>query len=119
MKILLKRKMYSYFKNYNGLIKKLRCSIHKSHKHIRLQLINDENHHTLIFISSLNKNLFLNSNYKMQIKETAFIVGQEFSKKINEREIKSIFFDYGNFTYSGRIQSSINGIISINFTYNY
>ena len=81
---------------------KPRLSIFRSNIHIYAQLIDDQIGHTITSYSTLH---FTNVNSK----NTAFLVGVEIAKRALHKDILTIVFDRGQFTYSGRIQQLANG----------
>ena len=84
-----------------------RLSIFKSNKHIYAQIIDDENHKTLFFASSMDKNLGLK---KGSDKEAAFKVGEFVAEKALKEGFKDkISFDRGGYVYHGRVKQLAEG----------
>ena len=95
-----------YLKKIVGSPEKPRLSVFRSHKHIYGQLIDDQDGCTLVFSSTLNKNLqIINTSDK----KAAYAVGQNLAKKATEKNITTIVFDRGNRPYHGRIRSFAEG----------
>ncbi|MEW5694134.1 MAG: 50S ribosomal protein L18 [Candidatus Hydrogenedentota bacterium] len=88
-----------------GTTERPRLSIHKSLKHIYAQIINDEEQRTLIFCSSLSKEIkdILKNNKKTK-KEIAKLVGEVLAKKAMEKGIEKVVLDRGGHLYHGRVK---------------
>jgi|TARA_B100000131_G_C17746164_1_gene463213 large subunit ribosomal protein L18 len=88
----------------------LRLSLFRSNNHIYAQLIDDENHLTLICASSAEKKL---RDMKLSPKEIAFKVGEIMGDRISEKKInKKISFDRGPYLYHGRVEELAKGVRS-------
>ena len=84
-----------------------RLYVFKSNKHIYAQVIDDDQHTTIITSSSLCPKL------RVKIKssatcEAAKIVGQDIGHKLKNKGITHIIFDRGNRIYHGRIKALAN-----------
>jgi large subunit ribosomal protein L18 len=97
-----------YLKKIVGSLQKPRLCVFKSHKHIYAQLIDDQNGHTLIFSSTLDKKI-KEQNLKSSTQAAAFLVGENLGKKAIEKEIKKVVFDRGNWPYHGRVKNIAEG----------
>ena len=91
-----------------GLYNKPRLSIFKSNKHIYAQLIDDENHQTLCYSSTLKKSIFSTIFFKAT-KYHSFLVGKDLGKQAKLKGIKSIVFDRGQKIYHGLIKNLADG----------
>ena len=91
-----------------GLFDKPRLSVFKSNKHIYAQLIDDENHQTLCYSSTLKKSLFDNVFFKAT-KYHSFLVGKDLGQQAKLKKIKSIIFDRGKNLYHGLIKNLADG----------
>ena len=81
-----------------------RLYVFKSNKHIYAQVINDQNHTTIMTSSSLCPKL------RLQISSsatciTAQLVGQDIAQKLKHKGITQIIFDRGKKIYHGRIKA--------------
>ncbi|MBN1622286.1 MAG: 50S ribosomal protein L18 [Endomicrobiales bacterium] len=81
-----------------------RLNIYKSNKHIYAQLVDDENGNTLVFTSTLSKEL------KGKVKSTDSVtaaqsVGDLIAKKAIEKGLKKVVFDRSGYLYHGRIKA--------------
>ena len=80
---------------------KLRLSIYRSNKNISAQIIDDIEEKTLVSANSLELKLDT-TNATM---DTAKKVGQLLAEKAKKKKIKTIYFDRGCNTYSGKIKA--------------
>ena len=79
-----------------------RLCVSRSLKNFSAQIIDDRNNKTLLFASSIEKDI-KNSpkNNKTSISK---IVAEKLAKKANDKNIKKIYFDRGKFKYHGRVK---------------
>ena len=97
-----------YLKKIVGSSEKPRLSVFRSHKHIYAQLIDDKNSLTLVFSSTLEKDI-KEKMKSVSNKEASFLVGEKIGKKAKEKAITSVVFDKGKKAYHGRIKSLAEG----------
>ena len=91
-----------------GTFEKPRLAVFRSHQHIYGQLIDDKNGKTLVFCSTLDKELSKEiTNTATQ--EAAFKVGQKLAQKAATKGITMVRFDRGNKPYHGRIKQIAEG----------
>ena len=81
---------------------RFRLSISRSSKNIFAQIIDDSKSITLLSASSVEKNV--KSNNKINKTELSKIVAENLAKKAQEKNIKKIYFDRGQFKYHGRVK---------------
>jgi large subunit ribosomal protein L18 len=84
---------------------KPRISVFRSLKQIYVQIIDDNEHKTLVSFSS----------FKIQgksKKDISTVVGEELGKKAVELGIKDVFFDRGKYRYHGRLRALAEGLRS-------
>ncbi|MEA1909426.1 MAG: 50S ribosomal protein L18 [Patescibacteria group bacterium] len=86
----------------SGTTKRPRLSVHKSLKHLRLQLIDDTKHKTLVSSTSVGS--------KPPTVTEASKLGEDFAKKINELGVKEIVFDRGGYRYHGKVKAIAEAI---------
>ena len=87
-----------------GTIRRPRLSIFKSNYNIHLQLIDDDNGHTLCSTSTLSKE-FKEKNLKSsKNKEAAKVLAEIFAQKLKEKNISEIVFDRSGYKYHGRVK---------------
>lgn len=82
-----------------------RLAVYRSLKHLRVQLIDDQNHVTLAAASDLE----VKAKAKAAPKEIAHSVGELIAERSKALGINKIVFDRGGFAYHGRVQSLAEG----------
>ena len=90
----------------HGSTSRPRLSISRSNKHLRVQLIDDDQRHTLLGLSTsvLKKT-------KGQTKtDLAKQLGTEFAKQALKQNIKQAIFDRGGNRYHGRIKTFADSV---------
>ena len=95
-----KRNRYALKKVSKG---KLRLSVFRSSKHIYGQVIDDNDGHTLVSASSLNKDksvLKKGSNI-----DAAKVIGSLLAEKALKEGISEVVFDRGGYKYHGRVKA--------------
>lgn len=90
-------------KTIQGTAKVPRLSIYKSNKRIYVQLINDEQGHTLLATSS---NALETPGIDV---EKAKKVGELIAEKALEKGIKTVVFDRSGYLYHGRVKALAEG----------
>ena len=88
-------------KIYTG---RVRLSVHRTHKNIYVQLINDLNHTTLASASTFDKSLRIDLSYGGNVL-AAKSVGQLIAKKARDLGIENVVFDRGGYLYHGRVKA--------------
>ena len=88
----------------SGTASEPRLAVHRSNKHINLQLIDDESGKTLL--SATTKELKTSKKTKM---EEAAAVGELLAKKAKEAKITSAKFDRRFYKYHGRVKAVAEG----------
>jgi len=89
----------------SGTKKEPRLAVHRSNKHINLQLIDDKSGKTLIYASTRE----LKADKKTKT-DQASLVGELLAKKAKEAKIKSAKFDRRFYKYHGRVKAVAEGI---------
>lgn len=82
----------------SGTAKRPRFTVHKSLRHLRAQLIDDQTGKTLASLSTLNLQ-------KRSSLAVAAILGSALAKKAVEMGIKQVVFDRGGYQYHGQIKA--------------
>ena len=77
-----------------------RLAVSKSNKNIVAQIIDDEKGETLVYVSTLNKDI----KTKKANKEAAKEVGAAVAKKALAKKIKTVVFDRGGYIYHGVVK---------------
>jgi len=84
----------------SGTAARPRLSVFVSNKHITAQLIDDEAHKTVAYISTVGAKAA-----KGSMTERATWVGEEIAKKAKSAKVKTVVFDRGSRIYHGRVKA--------------
>ena len=105
MKLTAKqRKIYRVRNNLKKVSKKerYRLSVSRSSKNISAQIIDDDNHITILSASSKDKSIkTLNKKNKTELSQ---VVAEILAKKAIEKKITKVYFDRGSYKYHGRVK---------------
>ena len=82
-----------------------RVSVHRTLKHMYVQIIDDNAQKTLVSCSSLEL-----KDAKGDKKAIALAVGKELAKKALDKGIKEAVFDRGSFLFHGRVEALAQGL---------
>ncbi len=80
-----------------------RLCVFRSAKHIYAQIVNDEQHKTIITVTSVKL------DQKLDGKSMAKLVGKTIAEASIKQGIKAVVFDRNGFIYHGRVQSLADG----------
>ena len=94
-------------KKIKGNSERPRLSVFRSASHIYAQIINDDEHKTVIAASSLSQEIA--SGEKSNKTEIAKQVGVLVAKRCIENNIKKVVFDRNGFVFHGRIKALADG----------
>ena len=93
-----------------GYTSRPRLSVHRSNKHISLQIIDDEKHNTIVSVSDIKEVAQKGSpKDKKKRTEVAFELGREIATKASEKKVKKVVFDRGSYAYHGIIKAVADG----------
>lgn len=84
---------------------KSRLVVYRSNKNIFAQIVNDNEHTTLVSASSIDKELeksIKSAESKIQQSE---IVGESLANKAKENKISEVIFDRNGYKYHGRVKA--------------
>lgn len=95
-------------KNLMGTPEKPRLCVFRSSKNISCQIIDDENHKTLVSASSLDKEISAEIENGGN-KDAAKKVGEAIAKRALAKGIEVVAFDRGGFLYHGRVKELAEG----------
>jgi len=95
-------------KNLRGTFEKPRLSVVKTNCHVHVQLIDDENAHTLVSTSTIAKE-FRNTEFNRKNKASAKQLGLKIAELAKAKDIKRVVFDRGPFKYHGVIAAVADG----------
>lgn len=84
----------------SGTAERPRMSVYISNKHITAQIIDDTNHRTIAYVSTVGTKAATGT-----MTERATWVGAEVAKKAKAAKVKAVVFDRGARLYHGRIQA--------------
>lgn len=90
-------------KTVNGTTERPRLCVFRSAKHIYAQVVNDEQHKTILTVSSLK------FDQKLDGKGLAKLVGKTVAEASLKKGIKAVVFDRNGFIYHGRVQALADG----------
>jgi large subunit ribosomal protein L18 len=90
----------------SGTATRPRLAVHRSNKHVFLQLIDDDKKKTVI---GLMDSALVDKKKKLTKSEKAFSAGKIFAERAVEKGIKSVVFDRGGYKYQGRIKKLAEG----------
>lgn len=97
---LRKKRAWRVRKNIHGTATRPRMSVHKTNKHIFVQLIDDDNHATLGSISTCSSEL-RGTEFGHRNKTSAKKLGERIAEIAKNQNIKEVIFDRGSFKYHG------------------
>lgn len=83
-----------------GTTERPRLSVHISNRHVIAQIINDETHQTVAYISTVGQKAATGN-----MTERAAWVGEQIAKKAKTAKVKKVVFDRGSKKYHGRVQA--------------
>lgn len=95
-------------KNMHGTASKPRISVLKTNKHIHVQLIDDDNGHTLAAVSTASKE-FKDTEFNKRSKEAALKLGESIGQVAIQKNIKEALFDRGSHKYHGILAELAKG----------
>jgi large subunit ribosomal protein L18 len=84
----------------SGTTERPRLSVHISNRHITAQIIDDTQHKTVAYISTVGAKAA-----KGTMTEQAVWVGTEIAKKAKAAKVSAVVFDRGAHVYHGRVQA--------------
>jgi len=96
------RRRFHVRNRVRGTAERPRLSVHRSHKHISCQVIDDLAGKTLVSASSLDKDLRPQVAYGGN-KAAAAVIGKAIAGKALQAGIKEVRFDRGECKYHGRV----------------
>lgn len=97
---LRERRALRVRKHIHGTALRPRLSVHKSNKHILVQLIDDDNGATLGSASTFSKE-FRKTEFSRRNKNSARKLGEHIAEIAKSKNIKEAIFDRGPFKYHG------------------
>lgn len=95
-------------KRLSGTPERPRLNVYRSLVSIYAQVIDDEQGHTLVAASSIDKELRTKTEGKTKV-EQARLVGEAIAERALEKGVKEVVFDRGGFRYAGRVKALAEG----------
>lgn len=86
-----------------------RLTVYRSLKHVYAQIIDDTKGQTLVYASSLSKELRDQAKGAKSEIEVCKLVGSVAAKKALEKNIKEVLFDRNGYLYHGRVKAVADG----------
>ena len=91
-------------KKIQGTPERPRLAVHRSAKHIRAQVIDDQSGRTIVSASSLD------TEVRSKIKgggniAASKVVGKMVAERAKEKGVEKVVFDRGGYQYHGRVQA--------------
>jgi|SRR5579884_1091118 len=90
-------------KHLAGTAQRPRLAVHRSLRHIAVQLVDDERGHTLAAASTVEKDL-RPKNGGLSV-AAAELVGRAIADRAREQGIEQVVFDRGGYLYHGRVRA--------------
>lgn len=88
----------------SGTAERPRLNVFRSLNHIYVQVINDDDGHTLVSVSTLESELAPEMEGKTK-KEQAAVVGKVVAERALDAGITEVVFDRGGYPYHGRVKA--------------
>lgn len=82
---------------------RLRLSLHRSHKNMFAQIIDDATAKTLLSVSTLDKEIRQKIPFGGNI-NAAKVLGEVFAQRAKEKSISKVVLDRGAYPYHGRVR---------------
>lgn len=98
------RRHFRLRKRLRGTAERPRLAVFRSVKHISGQIINDDEHKTLLGVSSVSKTFKASMKHGGNI-QAAKVVGEALAKQALAKGIKRVVFDRGGVAYHGRVKA--------------
>jgi len=95
-------------KHLVGTQQRPRLNVFRSSKHIYAQVIDDEQGHTLVAASSLEKVVKEQPEFENKVAAAGFI-GKLIGERAIKKGLKKVVFDRGGFLFHGRIKAISDG----------
>jgi large subunit ribosomal protein L18 len=103
-----KRRHLRVRKKIAGTAERPRLNVFRSLNQIYVQVIDDNQGHTLASISSLDPDLSADLKGKNKV-ERAFQIGEAIGARAKEQGIQKVVFDRGGYQFQGRVKAVAEG----------
>ena len=104
IKTKLKRRHLRVRSKVHGTADRPRLCIHKSHRHLYVQIADDRSGRTLTFATTNHKENRAKAKQFSNV-ENATKLGRELGKKAKEQGIEGVVFDRGGYRYHGVVRA--------------
>jgi large subunit ribosomal protein L18 len=91
-------------KRISGTLERPRLCVHRSSKHIRVQVVDDNTGRTIVSASSVDKEMRKTLKGGGNI-AAAKVVGKAIAERARAKGVDKVVFDRGGYQYHGRIQA--------------
>jgi large subunit ribosomal protein L18 len=91
-------------KRISGTLERPRLCVHRSSKHIRVQVVDDNTGRTIVSASSVDKEMRKTLKGGGNI-AAAKVVGKAIAERARAKGVEKVVFDRGGYQYHGRIQA--------------
>ena len=95
-------------RHQRNVIERPRLSVYRSNENIYAQIIDDQNAHTLISCSTMDRSIKLAISIGRTC-EASRLIGEKLAEQSLKKNITKIVFDRGPYLYHGRIQALADG----------
>lgn len=95
-------------RNVHGTSERPRLNVFRSLKHIRAQVIDDDQGHTLVAASTLDPEL-LDELAGLSKTDQARLVGKLVAARAQAQGVERVVFDRGGYRYHGRVRALAEG----------
>ncbi|HDN59796.1 MAG: 50S ribosomal protein L18 [Candidatus Neomarinimicrobiota bacterium] len=92
-------------KKVYGTSERPRLVVYRSLKHIYAQIVNDEEHRTLLTVSDLSPEVRSQIKEGMKKVDKSVLVGEVVAKRALEKGIARVVFDRNGYRYHGRVKA--------------
>ncbi|MCD6099390.1 MAG: 50S ribosomal protein L18 [Candidatus Marinimicrobia bacterium] len=92
-------------KKVYGTSERPRLVVYRSLKHIYAQIVNDEEHRTLLTVSDLLPEVRFQIKEGMKKVDKSVLVGEVVAKRALEKGIARVVFDRNGYRYHGRVKA--------------
>jgi large subunit ribosomal protein L18 len=91
-------------KRISGNTERPRLCVHRSSKHIRAQVVDDQTNRTIVSASSLDAEVKAQIKYGGNIAASK-VVGKIVAERAKAKGVEKVVFDRGGYQYHGRVQA--------------
>lgn len=92
-----------------GTAERPRLNVFRSLRHVYAQIIDDEQGHTLVAVSTLEEGL-RDDLAELDKSSQAKVVGKALAERAQAKGIRQVVFDRGGYKYHGRVKALADGV---------